>query len=909
MKKICLIAIFAMAIMLLPIVAPQAKVSAVTSKTAATDTTTYYIGDIGWGPIDASPGVAYDTASGELLFNTNEGLIEFGTFTQGGTQWAGSGNPYPALGTNNGELYFNFNPVLSTNVPDRSSYVMTIHNTTNLFEAVHSPTGASFAFDSSPNATLTEHGPFLGTGFVDQTGDGFFGAGDNVYLWDQTANTYRTWTVDAMTYGSTVSMTLWRGFYTFHIRTTPINFYNCTGAVQGAFSINDIKYSYSYYLIQDCGFMPQWILDMALFNDAGIHAYWRKNETVLGNDKALDHPNMMDLAHLIDNAYEINTAGGLNDFIINVGARFPDNAFKQTLSNTFMYVQSKAYDLQLGAWNGNLYDTSKYGQSPTAVSTRITGRKAPAATYVGTGCMHYPDWWLDWARYGSAQKSLDPTDQPLRKELYCGTGPYYLQTLDSVGQEVIMKRNPGYWRGWPATDPYGNPTGDPANPPNIPTATNGYLDTIDIKYIASDTTREGELNSGVLDAAAIPISDLPLMTGPDGEPSTATVKTTKNINPEILLDANMFTFNITEGSAYIGSGHLPDGIPLDFFYNTNVRKAFAYSFNQTQYINEAWHGEASNRGNPFVLGLYPDYYNTTYNIPSQGGIGYDINYRAAYNCLTNATFTVGATTKSLWDWGFSFVLTYNTGNTMRDIACLEIKNFFTTLQTMYGCTATFTINILEVNWDTFISDYQNSVMPMFDIGWLADFADADDFIRVYLTSGGSFSSYQIYDTSWGTEKDTIVNQALFTDDTTPAGKAARQALYNRCQQIYYNDVPSFPVATPNGRRWCNYWVKGWYYDAVYPGLHAYTMWKQDTPWYDVSGSVAGQSDGKVNMKDIAYLVIHFNAKAPSATITDPKWVGAYGANGCVDPYGDRVSNMKDIAGTVARFNKNAPGNP
>ena len=626
MKKLCLIAIFAITIMLLPIVAPQAKVNALPSQKgkAALDTTTYYIGDIGWGPIDADPGVAYDTASGEPLFNVYEPLIEFGTFTQGGIQWAGFSNPFPSLPPNNGELYYNFNPVLATNVPNRDNIVMTVTNTTNLWEHTHSPTGATFNFVSGNS---TETGPFLATGWVDQMSTGTFQSGDNVYLKDTTANTYRTWTVDAMTYGATVTMTLWRGFYTFHIRTSPtIYFYNCTGAVQGAFSIADVKYSFSYYSVMDCTFAPNWIMDVPLFNDATNHLYWAKNETVLGNPNCADHPNFMDLAYLIDGAYQVSG----NDFIINVGARFPDNAFKQTLANTFMDVISKDYAINnLGAWNGNLYDTSKYGQSPTAVSTRITNRKAPALKYSGSGCLEYPDWWLDWARFSSAQKSLDPVDRPLQPDRYCGTGPYYMQTLDSVGQEVIMKRNPGYWRGWPAKDPYGNPCGDPAYPPSIPVATNGYLDTIDIKYVATDSTRESLLTSGVLDVAAIPNSDLLLMTGPNGDPLIPSVKTIRNIAPEIMLDANMFTFDINPASAYIGTGRLPTGIPTNFFNNTHLRKAFAYSFDQTQYINDAWHGEALSRGNPFVNGLYPDYYNGSYNMPSQGGIGYDINYRAA----------------------------------------------------------------------------------------------------------------------------------------------------------------------------------------------------------------------------------------------------------------------------------------
>jgi len=59
-------------------------------------------------------------------------------------------------------------------------------------------------------------------------------------------------------------------------------------------------------------------------------------------------------------------------------------------------------------------------------------------------------------------------------------------------------------------------------------------------------------------------------------------------------------------------------------------------------------------------------------------------------------------------------------------------------------------------------------------------------------------------------------------------------------------------------------------------------------------------------KDVAYLVAHFNAKAPIAgEPVDTKWVGVYGANGAVDLYGDRICTMEDIVGAVQHFNHKA----
>jgi len=95
-----------------------------------------------------------------------------------------------------------------------------------------------------------------------------------------------------------------------------------------------------------------------------------------------------------------------------------------------------------------------------------------------------------------------------------------------------------------------------------------------------------------------------------------------------------------------------------------------------------------------------------------------------------------------------------------------------------------------------------------------------------------------------------------------------------------------------------------------PILQATTVFTQHIKLYflGLNNSVRarptmGVSDGVVNMRDIQYLIMHFNAKAPiPGKPLDSKWVGVYGANGAVDPDGDRLSNMRDIQGTIIDFN-------
>ena len=772
------------------------------------NTSTFYEGTIGWGPVDADPAFAYDSASGELLFNTYQNLIAF-----------------------HGEQYYNFDPVLATNVPTRQDITMTVASTSNV---TSDPVGSTWT-DGSTNYTIT--------GWTDEELDGF-NSGDVVRMTDGT--TWHTWTADVVGGASpNMTMQLWRGAYVFNIRTSPtINFYDCNGSVYDTFGLKDTVYCLQRLMVFDKPGYPPWMFDKP-FLDLPDHTNWT-NSTV------------MELAHLINDS--IVGDYGANTLTITVGCRFPDDAFKQNLANTWGSIYSSKYYVDRGNWDGDLFNTTKYG-----------------------GPM--PDWWIDFDRQGLGLRGsglhAGTTDAGLdvpTPTSYCGSGPYYMLTVDSVANKVIFQRNPDFWMGWPA-----------------PGCTS-QLDMVEIDYIGDWTTRKADFLGGYLDTCVVPEGNMnELLNSGTGQPSTPQIKMIKNLAP-LTMNTVLFTFVVLNGSSYVGTGSFPDGIPLDFFNNTHTRRAFAYSFNWSTFGQQLGYGDFSYRKNWLIQGLCPDYYNSS--IP-----GY-------YESLKNAEAELKAAIfngTSVWDSGFTLDLPMYTGNSFIQTMEQMILNFFYTLSTFDGRTGpTFKVNSMEIVWGSPPS-YIDEVLPVFFMPWIADFADADDFCRQFMHSDGWFAYYQGYTASngWGTLKDALVDQAATMPDSP-----ARQALYQQLQQIFYDDCPGFPVPTLLNRFWCQYWVKGWYYNALAPSPYYYAMWKQDTPWYDVSGTTYGVSDNKVAMRDIAYLIAHYNAKAPVAGYPlDPKWVSVYGANGCVDPYSDRKCDMKDIAGAVQNFNAQGPGHP
>jgi len=118
-------------------------------------------------------------------------------------------------------------------------------------------------------------------------------------------------------------------------------------------------------------------------------------------------------------------------------------------------------------------------------------------------------------------------------------------------------------------------------------------------------------------------------------------------------------------------------------------------------------------------------------------------------------------------------------------------------------------------------------MPVFQIGWLADFADADNWARPYMYSLGDFSYYQHVEADPNynaTHVDNLIDEGIRTPDGPE-----REAIYKELQRLYHDLAPSLPTVQALGRRWQRYWVQGWYYNALYPGMYFYHMWKGYTP--------------------------------------------------------------------------------
>jgi len=247
-------------------------------------------------------------------------------------------------------------------------------------------------------------------------------------------------------------------------------------------------------------------------------------------------------------------------------------------------------------------------------------------------------------------------------------------------------------------------------------------------------------------------------------------------------------------SIYIGSGELGDGIPVDFFDDLDVRKAFCYAFNYDVYIADALQGEGIQRGSPVVEGLYGYWEDTP---------------MYSYDLALAKTHMQAAHDGEAWDLGFKFTLLYNAGNLPRKTACELVSEAWAAIGAAEETPEKYLISVQALAWPTILGKiFGTRDMPMFQIGWLPDYPHADNFIFPFMHTSGAFSRWQGYgDAATLTVVDDEIAAALLETDY-----ATQMGLYEDLQQKYYDEAPGIVLAQPIVRRYFTDHVNNFIYN-------------------------------------------------------------------------------------------------
>ena len=374
-----------------------------------------------------------------------------------------------------------------------------------------------------------------------------------------------------------------------------------------------------------------------------------------------------------------------------------------------------------------------------------------------------------WKKFNNPVKEASPIHDKAN-----GTAPFKLERWDKGGKEIVLERFDGYWRA-------------PAK-----------LQFVRIKGINEFSLRKLMLQNGDADVILSDWPEYNQLKGMDGVSIQEDIPTAE-MNPILY-----FTFDIEPtANPDIGSGKLDgDGIPRDFFSDLDVRKGFAYAFDYQALIRDVYRGKATQ-----ATGCIPK--TLPYYDPEIEPYHYDLkkaeeHFRKAWG-------------GKLWDTGFKLTFSYNEGNVPRQLVAVIQKHG------VEAVNPKFRIEVRPIQWSTFLDRQTAHKLPLFVLGWNADYPDAHNFVFPMMHSKGTYPQAQRYHDA---EADKLIEEAV--RETSPV---TRKALYDRVQQLEHDQVPHLVFVDFTRYRAARSWVKGFVPNPIFPdspyGSNFYTIYKQE----------------------------------------------------------------------------------
>ena len=337
--------------------------------------------------------------------------------------------------------------------------------------------------------------------------------------------------------------------------------------------------------------------------------------------------------------------------------------------------------------------------------------------------------WRDWVNVNLREHHLHDN--------VSGTGAYQLVEWD--GNTVVAERFGGYWGEAPD------------------------VQNVVIENVEEQSTRLLAIQAG--DADRIFVSDraaLEQIRGASG--------VTVHEDPDwVSTTVTMIFFNQDinmENNPDVGSGQLDGrGIPSNFFADADMRKCFAYNFDQETYIEQVQQGA----GQALTMGLPPSFLGYNDDLPV-----YSANFELAEEACR------AAHGGAVWEEGFEFTATHNAGNIQRQTALEIIKD------NIEFMNPGFRMNVRALAWPDFLAYTDEQKGTMFGLGWAPSYADSDYFLHPFYHSEGFYSPRTALNDP---ELDALIDEArtIFGDAD------ARAALYQQVGQVAYDTMPMLPL--------------------------------------------------------------------------------------------------------------------
>ena len=447
----------------------------------------------------------------------------------------------------------------------------------------------------------------------------------------------------------------------------------------------------------------------------------------------------------------------------------PWGAFIATLPGGWGAVQSKAWLVAGGAWDGD------------------------CAT------------WQNW--YGWQSDALNAL--PIGSTAM-GTGPYMFESW-TPGEGYVLRANDSYWKTEPSFE--GEPTGAPR------------IKTVVVELVDEFNTRLAKLQAGDSDFITLGSSEnYPIMDQLVGEYCTGT-NDPANCEPMPGNDPNLplrridglmsvnrtdvyFNFDASTdgGNNYIGSGQLDgNGIPADFFSDVHIRRAFNYCFDFDAYLNDVMQGEGVRSLGVMLPGMsgYPE---------EDTDMVYNYDLAKCEEEFKASTWVADDGTP-LWDLGFRLTAAYNTGNDQRASISQIIQAGITAVN------PAFVVEVTALPWPAYLAAIRARQLPIFTIGWNADFYDSHNWTGIF-TSAYYGHNQNLPDDLMATYADINGRAAIEPDPEV------RASIYrDEFNTLYYETAHGLTLYVPLGRRYEPRYLHGGEFNPIIRNYYYY--WYKD----------------------------------------------------------------------------------
>jgi peptide/nickel transport system substrate-binding protein len=345
-----------------------------------------------------------------------------------------------------------------------------------------------------------------------------------------------------------------------------------------------------------------------------------------------------------------------------------------------------------------------------------------------------------------------PGHEPLQK-ITNGTGAFRMKSW-KPSKEFVFERYEGYWGPRPA------------------------LKTAIVKYVKEWSTRKLMLQNGHADRVTVDIPYVPEVKAMQGLKFYRV--------PQLSVSFALFCQKVDPtGNPNIGSGKLDgNGIPPDFFSDINVRKAFLHAMDRKTYREDVFNGMVIMPTSPNIEGL-------PYHIDVPV-YAFDLNKsRAALQKAWGGR---------VWDKGFKMVITYNSGNAMREAAAIMLA------ENIMSLNPKFNIEIRNVEWKDYLVQYRSFMFPIFITGWGADYADPHNFLYTFMHSQGVYGKFMAYKNK---EVDRLCEAGIAT-----VAPAKREEIYARLQHLWFEEAIGIPLYQQINIRAYRDWIDGYVPNAM-----------------------------------------------------------------------------------------------